>query len=192
VALFAVAVLAGAGLGLLRGGRPRRLRGLRLRAAPLVWAAVATQALLGLGGDAPPAGVRDVALVASYAAVGAWLAVNAWRGSRALAPGFALLAAGWALNVVPMALNDGMPVSAAALRTVGLEGVAVEDGNFWKHVPATGATDVAWLGDVIPVPPARAVVSPGDLVLLLGLGAVVAAALTAPAARTPTAAVARP
>ncbi len=176
-----LAVLAGFGVGLLRGGSPHRMRGLRLRAAPLAWAGIATQALLGLGGTAPPAAVRDVALVAGYAAVGAWLALNAWRGPRALAPAFALLAAGWALNVVPMALNDGMPVSAAALRTVGLDEVAVEDGNFWKHVPATSGTDAAWLGDVIPVPPVGAVVSVGDVVLLLGLGAVVAAALTAPA-----------
>ena len=37
-----------------------------------------------------------------------------------LARAFAVAGAGWLLNVVPMALNDGMPVSRAAQEAVGL------------------------------------------------------------------------
>jgi hypothetical protein len=53
----------------------------------------------------------------------------------------------------------------------------VDQGHLWKHVPATAETEVAWLGDVIPVAPARSVISVGDVFLLGGVGAVVAAAL---------------
>jgi hypothetical protein len=178
VALFALAGLGGVAVGLARGGRLRSLVGLRLRAAPLVWACLGAQAALGVAGDGPPSPVRDGVLVASYAGVAVWLGLNAaaHRGGTALA--FGVLLAGWLLNVVPMALNDGMPVSASARRTVGAGEGAVTEGNLWKHVPATADSEVAWLGDVIPVAPLGAVMSVGDVVLLGGVGGLVAAALT--------------
>jgi hypothetical protein len=133
--------------------------------------------LLGVTGDGPPPLVRDAALVASYAGVGGWLAVNAATSAGGLRIGFAVVLAGWLLNVVAMALNDGMPVSTAAQAAIGAGGQAIDEGSLWKHVPATGSTRAAVLGDVIPVAPVHAVVSAGDIALLAGVGAVVASAL---------------
>jgi hypothetical protein len=177
VPLFALAGLGGAAVGLARGGRPSRLLGLHLRAAPLAWACLLAQVLLGVTGGGPPAPVRDVALVASYAGIGVWLVLNARAHRSGVGAGFAVLLAGWVLNVVPMALNDGMPVSRAAQEAVGAGDEVVDEGHLWKHVPATRHTRAAWLGDVIPVVPFRSVISVGDVVLLAGVGAVVASAL---------------
>jgi hypothetical protein len=177
VVLLALAVLGGAAVGLLRGGRFRRLHAVRLRAVPLVWAALGAQLVPGIGSSPPPEAVRDALVVASYAGVGVWLAINAWCQAGGLGTAFAMLGLGWLMNVVPMALNSGMPVSSAALRAVGAGGAAVEEGHLWKHVPATAETEAAWLGDVVPVPPAGAVISAGDVALLLGSGAAAAAAL---------------
>jgi hypothetical protein len=181
VALFALAGLGGAAVRLARGGRLRALFGLRLRAAPLVWACLAGQVALGFAGDGPAPPVRDAVLVASYAGIALWLALNAVLQRDAGGACFAVLLAGWLLNVVPMTLNDGMPVSAAAQRAVGEGGEAVDEGNLWKHVPATADTRAAWLGDVIPVAPLGAVISIGDVVLLGGVAGVVAAAVRSPA-----------
>ena len=173
MALFALAGLGGVAVRLVRGGRPHQLLGLRLRAAPLAWACLAAQLALGIAGEGPSPLVRDVVLVASYAGIGLWLAVNAAAHRGGAGAGFALLLAGWLLNAVPMALNDGMPVSSAALRAAGAGEVAVDEGHLWKHVPATGETEVAWLGDVVPVAPLGAVISIGDVLLLGGVGTVV-------------------
>src|SRR6185295_830321 len=98
MALFALAGLGGAAVGLVRGGRPRRLLALRLRWAPLVWACLAAQVLLGATGDAPHPGLRDLALLASYAGIGVWLAVNAGAHRGGVRVGFAVVLAGWLLN----------------------------------------------------------------------------------------------
>lgn len=175
--LFALAGLGGVAVGLARGGRPHRLLGLRLRAGPLAWACLASQLALGAGGNGSPAPARDLVLVASYAGIGLWLVLNARAHREGGGVGFALLLAGWVLNVVPMVLNDGMPVSASAQRAAGAGDQVVEEGHLWKHVPATADTEAAWLGDVLPVAPARAVISVGDVFLLAGVGSVVSAAL---------------
>ena len=113
------------------------------------------------------------------------LAFNGWSQPGGLRAAFVVLAAGWLLNVVPLALNDGMPVSSVAMRSAGVSGEVVDEGNLWKHVPATSSTDASWLGDVIPVPPLRVVISVGDVVLLAGIGAVAALALSEPAVAGP-------
>jgi hypothetical protein len=76
-----------------------------------------------------------------------------------------------------MALDGGMPVSSVALRTIGAGDEVVDESHLWEHVPDNAETDVAWLGDVVPVPPAGAVVSAGDVAHLVSSGAAVAAAL---------------
>jgi hypothetical protein len=137
---------------------------------PLVWAALAAQLGLGLGSSPPPEALRDALVVASYTCLGLWLALNARYQPGGLGTAFAVLGLGWLLNVVPMVLNGGMPVSSAALRAIGAGDEVVDEGHLWKHVPATAETDAAWLGDVVPVPPAGAVISAGDVALLLGVG----------------------
>jgi hypothetical protein len=87
-----------------------------------------------------------------------------------------LVLVGLLLNTAVIFANGGhMPVSAEALERVGL-------GDFVPVVQAKGdavhalldeTTRLPFLGDVIPLPPLRKVVSPGDLFILLGIGGVV-------------------
>ncbi|WP_460388465.1 DUF5317 domain-containing protein [Thermus thalpophilus] len=87
-----------------------------------------------------------------------------------------LVMVGLLLNTAVIFANGGhMPVSAEALRRAGL-------GDFTPIVKTKGdavhalldeTTRLPFLGDVIPLPPLRKVVSPGDLFILLGITGVV-------------------
>ena len=172
--LFPAAVTGGLALGLLRGGSLSGLAELRLRALGLLGAVVAAQLLLG----AVPRWAHPLALGFVYVGIGVWLGLQRGRGAHRL--GLLLLAGGWALNVAVMAANGGMPVAEDARASVGAGGRDVAVGNLWKHVHAEEATRLASLGDVIPitVPGFRAVVSVGDLLLLSGVGFLVAGAMS--------------
>jgi hypothetical protein len=173
--IFPVGVLSGLTVGRLRGGRLAGLAGLRLQGLPLLWLAVALQ--LALGAVAPSA--RPLGVGLSYALVGAWLSLNTRRATGAVRAAMALLALGWLLNLVPMALNGGMPVSGHALRAVGAPvGTTVDQGHLFKHVPADARTRMAVLGDVIPVPVPASVISVGDVAMLLGVAGLVMSGMT--------------
>jgi hypothetical protein len=77
------------------------------------------------------------------------------------------------LNAAPIALNGRMPYDPAANAAVGLE-AGVETP---KNEPAHAKTRLAALGDTIPVPVLRKVVSPGDLLIGGGACALVALAM---------------
>jgi hypothetical protein len=82
------------------------------------------------------------------------------------------------LNLVPIALNQGMPVSGAAVIESGgtIEAVPQELGE--KHHLQRPEDRLTVLADVIPVrEPFRAVVSVGDLVMWVGAGVFVTAAM---------------
>ena len=176
--IFALAILVGAVAGLLLGGRFANLAAVHLRVPVLVWTALGVQLALGL---APlrslPDEARFALVVGSYAMIGAWLALNS-RFQRAVPMriAFALLAAGWLLNLVVMVPNGGMPVSSAALADSGAPpGLEVDEGHLWKHVELSPSTALPALGDVIPVP--GGAVSAGDVVIVVGLIAAVAAGM---------------
>jgi hypothetical protein len=173
--ILPVGVLSGLALGRMRGGRLGGLAELRFRSLAVLWLAVAIQ--LGLG--VVPAAGRQVAVELSYALVGAWLVLNARPGDGAVRAGMALLALGWLLNMVPITLNGGMPVSRQALWEVGAPAsTAVAEGHLFKHLPADRRTAAPALGDVIPVPAAASVISIGDVVMLVGVAGVLAAGMT--------------
>ena len=178
MSLFLVALVTGLVLGLVTGGRIRHVADVGLRAAPLAWAALATQLALGL----PPArhlggGGRNAVIVASFVLVGAFLVANVRGRTGAVRTGLVLLVIGWALNVAVVAANSGMPVSADALARSGLPtDFDVEDGNLWKHVPAGPSTRLAPLGDVLTVDGLPVVLSVGDLVMMAGVAVATAAA----------------
>lgn len=176
--LFPVAVTGGLALGLLRGGSLTGLAALRLRALGLLGAVVAAQLLLGV----VPRWAHPVTLGFVYVGIGVWLGLQ--RVGAPVRRGLLLLAGGWALNAAVMAANGGMPVAEDARAAVGAGGRDVAVGNLWKHVHAEDATRLTSLGDVIPitVPGFRAAVSVGDLLLLSGVGFVVAGAMTLPCA----------
>ncbi len=171
--MFVAGAACGTGVGLLRGGRLGRLAELRLR-APLL---VATALLLQAGAGLLPANRRLASVALSYVLVGGWLVANAAGRPAPLRRAVGLLAAGWLLNVVPMAANGGMPVSTHALERAGVPHMDVEDGHLFKHVPASAATVAPWLGNVIPVRAVRGVVSVGDIAMLAGVALFVASGM---------------
>lgn len=119
-------------------------------------------------------------LLFSYVILIAVAAIN-WR-----VRGAPLILVGLVLNLIPIALNQGMPVSGSAVREVGgsVGSVPIEPGG--KHHLATGEDRLTFLGDVIPMrSPFREVVSVGDLVLWVGAAVFLAAAMLALPERPP-------
>lgn len=106
-----------------------------------------------------------VVVLASNLAVAVWLVLN-----RAL-PGLLLAGAGMALNVVVIAANGAMPVLPSSAERAGVT-QSIEDSSI-KHERLDDGTVLPWLGDAIPVPPFKEVLSVGDVVLALGLCRVV-------------------
>lgn len=167
--LYGVPPILGVAVGYLLGGRLRQLAGLRLRALWLLWLAAAGQLLaLRLLTGVPAA----VAVVAAFGAAAACLAVNL-RDSRPVAVTGSVVLAGAALNAVAMVLNGGMPYSPAAAARAG--GTAVADTV--KNAAAQPGTRLLPLGDVIAVPPLHAVVSVGDLLITVGIAALIATSM---------------
>jgi hypothetical protein len=90
--------------------------------------------------------------------------VRATSGSRLLG---SLAGAGGLANIVPIAVYGAMPVSAAARER--LSPVAIAEPSMFdvKHTEVVASAGVARLGDVVPIPAIGAVVSVGDVVLLV-------------------------
>jgi hypothetical protein len=128
------------------------IAGLALQVVPTAWRAERSSG--------------PVALVASYALLIAFVWVN-----RRL-PATRLMLLGLALNLTVIALNAGMPVSVAAVRSAG--GSAAEipvRAAGAKHHLMTSDDLLRPLGDVIGVPqPAGIVLSVGDVLLYGGVG----------------------
>jgi hypothetical protein len=114
----------------------------------------------------------------------AWLATLpllvgiAWRNRRQ--PGFVVLALGLLMNFVVIALNEGMPVSPDAVSILSSASVsrAISPGDF-VHVVVSATTRFPWLADILPIPgPAwfKAVASPGDCLLFVGIAAYLSSA----------------
>lgn len=178
--LMPVAAGAGLALGVARGGHLGNIADTRLRAWPILIAAVGVQ--LGLG--AAPAPARGALVVQCCALSIAWAITNA-RHSPHLRVGLWVIAAGILLNAVVIAANGGMPVDLNALPLAGLGGADVADGFLFKHVPMNAQTSLRFLGDVIPiaVKPFRSVISVGDVFMLAGI-ALTSAQATVPTRRT--------
>ncbi len=73
---------------------------------------------------------------------------------------------GLLLNMVVLAANGAMPVAPEAIAAVGLPGVEPMPG---KHEIMTESTRLAYLADIVPLPPLRTIVSLGDIVLGAGI-----------------------
>lgn len=158
-----IGIVLAVGVSLARGGRLDARADAHLRLLPILIAGLLAQTLL----DALAArgradtGVVAALLVVSLAAVLAFVVTNWFRA------GMALIAAGFVLNAVVILGNGGMPVSADAIRTLGGDPAALAIAG--KHQVADADTALPWLGDVIPVPGLRLIVSLGDLVLVAGM-----------------------
>ena len=168
--------VAGVALGYLLGGRLAGFRTVRVRALWLEWLAAAVQfAQYSLPGVRRA--VEDTAgvpmLVLVFAVVLTWLAVNlpGWPAAIRLA-GLAIVL-GASLNGLAIAVNGRMPYDPVAAADVGLR-AGIETP---KNEPADAYTRLGFLGDTVPVPVLRKVVSPGDILISGGAMALVVLAM---------------
>ncbi len=161
-------ILVGAGLvaGIARGGKISNLAKTEWRWVWLVFVGLAIQVGTEvysifvdqkLGGDQ-----RGILLLAaSYALLIAFLALNREN------PGTPLMALGLLLNIVVIFANGGMPVSLQAARAAGFDPSGYLRASI-KHKTMGPGTVLWFLGDIVPLPVLRNIVSVGDV--LLGLG----------------------
>jgi Family of unknown function (DUF5317) len=148
-------------------GRLKKLAGLRFRRIYLVWLALLDQVLVI---SILPGGhhlVLDIANLLSYLAAAAFV----WSNRRI--PGFLLLAAGGALNLVAIGANGGtMPASASALAASGWHPAP---GHFVNSGVVTHPK-LSFLGDIFATPhwmPFHDVFSVGDIVIVLAVAILV-------------------
>lgn len=162
---IAVAVVVGLAIGVLRGGRFANLGDAAFRLWPLLVLGVAVQGAAAFTGD----GAVTV-IVVSYVLLLAFCAVNLTHA------GMGVVLVGITLNLVVIGVNGGMPVRHEAIVAAGIEdheGVADLDFGAKRHLEDVGDR-LTFLGDIIPVPFAREVLSYGDLAMSVGVAAVLA------------------
>ena len=174
-AVLVLAVILAAGLlaGYATGGRLRNLASARVR---LWWLGPISLLLQVLPAPRLPGASQDLLgvglLLGSYVLLLILAAANVRR------MGFVLILIGVALNFIVIAANQGMPVSASALRRAGaeesIEALRRADG---KHHLADEGDVLLPLADVIPVPGTGVVLSPGDLAAYGGASLFLAAAM---------------
>jgi uncharacterized protein DUF5317 len=177
VLLILAVVVIGVLVGVALGGDIRTLSEVKLRWWPL--------AVVGLIFQLIPVpsskGQMDHwlavgLLIASYIVLLAFVAVNIRLA------GFPVIAAGFAMNLLVISLNGGMPVTRLALREAYGSRAPAEIARLQtlggaKHHLARNDDVVLALADVIPVgSPVHEVLSPGDLVFMAGVFWVITAA----------------
>lgn len=162
---IAVAIVVGVLVGLVRGGRFGNLGDAAFRMWPLLVLGVVVQGAAAFTGE----GAVPVILV-SYALLLAFCAVNLTHA------GMGVVLVGIALNLVVIGVNGGMPVRQEAIVAAGIvEHHEVKDLEFGeKRHLETSRDRITFLGDIVPVPVAREVLSFGDLVMSVGVAAVLA------------------
>ncbi|MGZ5382605.1 MAG: DUF5317 domain-containing protein [Acidimicrobiia bacterium] len=166
---LALVIFVATTISLLRGGRLANLADVRLRMWWLLPLGFGIQVLPAfLPEESAWTPVAGVALILGSYLPLLWLVIlNRERKGMWLA-GLGIL-----LNFSVITANGGMPVLAeAALAAAGYqEGIGVAYG--YKHVALDGATILAFLADVIPVRlfGQGQVISLGDVLLAVGLGA---------------------
>jgi Family of unknown function (DUF5317) len=141
-------------IGYARGGRLATLGRLRLRWQGLAIVGLALQMLLWPGGSWPL-----VYLYVSFVVLATFAIVNI------RITGVPLILIGIALNFLVIVLNEGMPVSRAAIVNSGQASTIeelVNDGGA-KHHLASADDDLRFLGDVIAIRPLEQAISVGDV-----------------------------
>lgn len=169
--LVIIAVLAGAVAGFARGGGLARLATLRPVRSRLL--------LTGLGAYA--VGVMLALLWEPALAFFAALAMFVWAFyawiNRSI-QGAILISAGLVANALVLLINGAVPVSEVAAERAGADLTAAVEPQL--NEPAGQDTNLAWLGESIPIafPPRPEVVSPGDLAIAAGFAVAVCMGMT--------------
>ncbi len=147
--------------GLLRGGKIERLLSLEIAYWWLMVVALLLQALLAY----TPRQFNFPMLILSYL-----LLIFALSRNKA-SLGIVIIAVGVFLNFAVIALNHGMPVALETARRIGFRGSRLDlaQARDGIHVLLTKQSLLPWLGDVIPVAWLRTMLSPGDILLNLGV-----------------------
>lgn len=166
-----LALLLGIAAGLAAGGRVRSLMDLRLRyEVALLLLFVAQGVVRGRieGAEATSWGM-PVWIVASVTLC-MLLAANIEHAGTVIA------ATGVTLNLLVVLANGGMPVASGQ----GNAGAAIAGSEGFYHL-ANDGTLVSWIGDAMPFALGRALflVSPGDVLLLVGVASLVAGGMLA-------------
>lgn len=171
----AVAVLLGLAIGLLGGGRLRHLGERTFRGVPFL--------VVGVGLQLLSAFVADVAValvLLSYAALVVFCVLNL----RLVGMGVVLV--GLLMNTVVITANGGMPVRRSAVVAA-----RIADDDELPDIRLTGKRHfqddddrLMFLADIVPVPELREVLSFGDIVMSVGVGAVLAHLLRPPRRRS--------
>jgi len=174
--VLGIAVAIGVAVGLAGGGSLANLASHRLRGVALLVVGAGLQAAvlagwLGLGrqGDV-------IAILVSYAGLAAFAGVNLLR------PGMGILMVGVLLNAIPIAADRGMPVERHAIvaaRVADAADVPLLDFGNKRHLAGPG-DDVRILDDRLPDWVSHQVLSVGDLVITVGVAAIIAGLLDDP------------
>jgi hypothetical protein len=175
-ALFIAPVAAGVAVGYVAGGSLAGLLSIRLRALYLLWLAALVQ-VGELYARALGQGWRLTLLAATFALAGAWLVANLPGRPLAMKTAAGAALAGGLANGVAIAVNGRMPYLSSAARTARIApGLATP-----KNVAADPGSHLTALGDTIPVPPLHAIVSIGDILIIIATIALISTAMrTAP------------
>lgn len=160
---IAVAIVAGIVIGLVRGGSFERLAEASFRLWPLLILGIVVQ-----GAAAFTAEGAVTLILASYVLLLAFTAVNLVHA------GMGVVFVGIALNVAVIGVNGGMPVRDDAIVAAGIverEQIPSLEFGSKRHLE-TDDDRLTVLGDIIPVPLAKEVLSFGDLAMSVGVAAV--------------------
>lgn len=154
-------------MALLRGGRLFNLSEVKLKTWPLLFLGFGMQVVADyLPSDRTWS--HDAAVTLVILSFVPLMAI-AWFNRNET--GMWLVGLGVFMNFTVIAVNGGMPVlPEAASIGLGRDITAVDFDALSKHVLMDDSTQLAFLGDVIPVRIIRNVVSLGDVFLAVGLG----------------------
>lgn len=154
MSVVALALAAGLLAALILGGRFRHLASVRLRSVGLLLAGAACEFAGSHWGDGP---VGTGILVAGY------LLLIGFAVRNATVTGMVLVAFGLLANTTVITLNGGMPV----------RGLPAGTNAGARHHGQRPGDHLTPLADVVHLAPLHETVSPGDLVLSLGVATVV-------------------
>lgn len=157
-------------IGFIAGGSLRPFERLNVHWWGIALAGLALQAIPLPNGIGRPVG--SALLVGSYGLLVAF----AWVNRRL--PALWLVIGGLVLNILVIAVNGGMPVSASALETAGARAEDLLRADTAKHHLMGPGDTLRPLADVIGIPPPiGAVISIGDVLLYAGIAVLVVAVM---------------